>query len=151
MSDRTLTFGGALLAIVIVFGLLGPSPVSEESSRPTSVDGGPHGFAAARRWIEHAAQPVAALKYRYSALAELAPGRGHVLITRLPHATAVRNTERDELVDWIAEGNALVMLCDGFDDNLEALADALALDVVLVTHNLRHFQKVQGLRLEDWY
>lgn len=30
-------------------------------------------------------------------------------------------------------------------------AHALALDVVLVTHNTRHFSRVQGLRLEDWH
>ena len=29
-------------------------------------------------------------------------------------------------------------------------AHALALDAVLVTHNLRHFSKVPGLRVEDW-
>ncbi len=30
-------------------------------------------------------------------------------------------------------------------------AHALALGLTLVTHNLRHFERVQGLQLEDWF
>jgi tRNA(fMet)-specific endonuclease VapC len=30
-------------------------------------------------------------------------------------------------------------------------AHALALNVVLVTHNVRHFERVPGLKLEDWH
>ena len=37
----------------------------------------------------------------------------------------------------------------GANDTLIA-AHALALDVTLVTHNTRHFEKVPGLRLADW-
>lgn len=36
----------------------------------------------------------------------------------------------------------------GFDTLIAA--HALALDVTLVTHNTRHFEKVPGLRLADW-
>ena len=36
----------------------------------------------------------------------------------------------------------------GFDTLIAA--HALALDMTLVTHNTRHFEKVPGLRLLDW-
>ena len=36
----------------------------------------------------------------------------------------------------------------GFDALIAA--HALALDVALITHNVRHFEKAPGLRLEDW-
>ena len=29
-------------------------------------------------------------------------------------------------------------------------AHALAQDLILVTHNTRHFERIPGLRLEDW-
>ena len=30
-------------------------------------------------------------------------------------------------------------------------AHALSLECVLVTHNVRHFQRIPGLKIEDWY
>jgi tRNA(fMet)-specific endonuclease VapC len=33
---------------------------------------------------------------------------------------------------------------------LQLCGQALALDLTLVTHNNREFQRVTGLRLEDW-
>jgi tRNA(fMet)-specific endonuclease VapC len=34
--------------------------------------------------------------------------------------------------------------------DLQLAGQALALDVTLVTHNTREFERVEGLRLEDW-
>jgi tRNA(fMet)-specific endonuclease VapC len=34
--------------------------------------------------------------------------------------------------------------------HLQLSGQALALDLTLVTHNTREFQRVNGLRLEDW-
>ncbi len=34
--------------------------------------------------------------------------------------------------------------------DLQLSGQALALDLTLVTHNTREFQRVNGLRLEDW-
>lgn len=34
--------------------------------------------------------------------------------------------------------------------DLQLAGQALALDVTLVSHNLREFQRVSGLKLEDW-
>jgi tRNA(fMet)-specific endonuclease VapC len=36
----------------------------------------------------------------------------------------------------------------GFDTMIAA--HAIALDVTLISHNLKHFGKVPGLQLEDW-
>ncbi len=38
----------------------------------------------------------------------------------------------------------------GLEDTMIA-AHALSLDLTLVTHNLRHFERVPRLRIEDWY
>jgi tRNA(fMet)-specific endonuclease VapC len=38
----------------------------------------------------------------------------------------------------------------GMADTMIA-AHALSLNVTLVTHNTRHFRRVRGLRVEDWY
>jgi len=38
----------------------------------------------------------------------------------------------------------------GVEDTMVA-AHTLALGLTLVTHNVRHFERVPGLRVEDWY
>ena len=38
----------------------------------------------------------------------------------------------------------------GLEDTMIA-AHALSLDLTLVTHNLKHFERVPRLRIEDWY
>jgi tRNA(fMet)-specific endonuclease VapC len=37
------------------------------------------------------------------------------------------------------------------DMDLATAATALAHGLMLVTHNTRHFRRIPGLQLEDWY
>ena len=114
MKERAVTLGGASLALVLVIGLLVPTPpIKPPSSKPHSSDVGRHGYHALYRWLEHAGIGVTALRQRYHRLPEIAPGTGHILISVLPSKSAARTDEVATLKDWVSKGNTVLLLVAG--------------------------------------
>lgn len=111
MKDRLFSALGALAALIICVGLLGPQPdTSAPLSRPISSDRGSHGLYGLFEWIKHSEVAVSALKRRYSDLWELAPDTGHVLVISLPQRTPSRADELEDLRAWIAAGNTVLVM-----------------------------------------
>lgn len=113
MSDRLVTLGGALLALIVATGLLfsrvGPS--TPPDSRPGSQDAGRNGLLAMYRWLEQSGQPVLRLNRRYDGLARLPlPSSGNLLVVAAPTPIPVREAEGKALADWVSRGNAVLVL-----------------------------------------
>jgi tRNA(fMet)-specific endonuclease VapC len=93
-----------------------------------------------------------------------------ITLSELRYGAEVRRSRRlHNLIDALVEGVAVAPFDQRAADRFGAVAaslvrrgaplggfdaligaHALALDAVLVTHNLKHFQRIQGLRTESW-
>lgn len=113
MNGRLATLAGALLALLIATALLFPrlGPTTPPQSRPASQDIGANGLSALRRWLEVSGTPVQRLHARYTGLSGLpGPAQGNLLIAPDPTVIGVRDSEAKALHDWVAAGNAVLVL-----------------------------------------
>jgi hypothetical protein len=112
LSDRLFTLVGAGLALILLTWLLGggAQPAAPEHSRPISQDAGAAGLLGLYRWLEASHIPVLRLRKRYTELAAVAPGTGHLLVVAEPMVWAVRPTEAQALRDWVLAGNHVLLL-----------------------------------------
>ena len=119
MNDRLFTLVGGMLALLLVFWLFGGGEQHSAPpvSRPTTQDTGPAGLLGLYRWLESSAVPVHRLHQRYTALDEVAPGTGNLLVVLEPMVWPVRPTESPALHRWVERGNHVLLL-----SNPEALA-----------------------------
>lgn len=150
MRDRLFSALGALAALIICVGLLGPQPEIEASvSRPISSDRGSHGLYALFEWIKHSHVPVSALKRRYSSLWDLEPRSGHLLIVSLPHTTPSRDDELEDLSTWVSAGNTVLVMIGEVTAPPWALADAAAGDGDVALRKTLGFHTVRDLEVKD--
>ena len=116
MKERFITFLGALLALYAVYVLLlpKPQPQLEPVSQPTTEDKGEAGLAVAYQWLRQNNIPTHSLRDRYSALSANSrlPEQGNLLIVSLPLRIDSRDWEAQQLVNWIDQGNNLVLLAN---------------------------------------
>jgi hypothetical protein len=119
VKDRWITLllaVGAFLAFYRFF-IGSVDTGADEFSRPLSTETRANGYLALRRWLEAEGIAVTELRQRYDWL-QRAPGlpaRGNILVTSVPHKRFARPSEVESLFDWIAEGNALVVVAGLFD------------------------------------
>jgi hypothetical protein len=121
MKDRLITLLGALVALTVVYLLFLQRPPEPPVTRPLSMEPGRNGYLALGRWLQSEGVAVASLQERFDRLAAEDSGfaaRGNVLITTMPHVSAVRGSERLPLAEWIREGNTLLVLA-ALDDTPE--------------------------------
>jgi hypothetical protein len=113
VKERLTTLGLALAALVLVYILFLPKPLSPDAApaRPLSTEMRPDGYQVIWRWLQAEHVPEVALRERYDRLALNYPQRegGNVLITSLPHNTAVSPQELRSLHQWIRDGNTLLV------------------------------------------
>ena len=113
MKERLITLGLALGALVMVYVLFLPKPMSPDAAaaRPLSTESRPDGYQVIWRWLQSNHINIAAWRDRYDQLA----GRfgqaqgGNVLIVTLPYETAVSPREMKSLHEWIRDGNTLLV------------------------------------------
>lgn len=114
MNERLATFGGALLALVLLAGLMfGSEPAVREPplSRPLSQDAGSAGLLGVWRWLETSGVPLRRLQHRYDALADLQlPAQGNLMILVEPMQQRPRRNEWPALQAWVRAGNAVLLL-----------------------------------------
>jgi len=114
MNDRLIVLIGGLLAMALVYVLLVPrsAPVVPVS-RPISTDAGANGYFALEQWFSRSGIETHSLRYRYDALHDdtlFATTRGNILLVSMPQFARPRFDEIDTLIDWVHQGNTLLVL-----------------------------------------
>lgn len=114
MRERLTTLAGALLALAVVYGLFfagetEPPPVT----RPTTVEKGDNGYFALHEWLAAGNVKTYSLRERFTSLYEdpaIANASGNILATTLPYLRPFRDIESETLLDWVVDGNTLLIL-----------------------------------------
>lgn len=113
MKDRLLTLALAVAAFAMFYFLMGPRPSSSAApvTRPLTIENGPNGYEALKRWLEaEGVQPVS-LRRRFGSLREASDARsGNLLVTTVPHRYPIRTSESGPLRNWIAAGNTMLVV-----------------------------------------
>ena len=114
MKDRLVTLAGALLALLTVGVLLFPSTggPNAESSSPTTADRGHYGLAGLKRWLSEENIPSVSFRKRYDSLLgdPALSDTGNLLILSLPQKLPARERELNDLYNWLAAGNSVLVL-----------------------------------------
>lgn len=114
MNDRLVVLIGGLLAMVLVYVLLVPKPPPVRPvSRPTTTDTGADGYFALEQWFSRSGIATHSLRHRYDALNDdtaITAPRGNILLVAMPQYERPRFDEIDTLIDWVYEGNTLLIL-----------------------------------------
>lgn len=114
MSDRIVTLGAGLLAIWLVFILLGPKPnlLEPKLSQPLSNDTGKQGLLGLNRWLQQANIPTISLRKRYQKLFDdkRLSKAGNLLIISLPQRVPARGYEGRTLQRWLKNANSVLLL-----------------------------------------
>lgn len=118
MKERLSILLGVLAAAYLVWGVFTPRISPNSIERPLSTEAGPNGYLGLQRWLEQSGVSTHSLRERLTALTEPSSAfarPGHVLITVMPHHVHPNRDEMNALLDWVSEGNTLVILA-GFND-----------------------------------
>lgn len=130
MRERLLVLALAAGALGLFYLLFFPKPQARETDPvvyPLSTEARPEGLLAVWRWLAEQDVREASLRYRYDRLPTMLPRRtGNLLIMTLPQRVPARRAELDQLQQWVAAGNTLLILAAVDDKPLWAAAgDAL--------------------------
>lgn len=122
MKDRFITLLGALAALYIVIALfLNPQMKDHDaSSRPSTEDRGENGLKALYSWLDETGVPVTRLQRRYRDLGqeEQLSESGNLIIIPLPQVTPARDRDIDKLLEWVRQGNDVLLLVASSDSIL---------------------------------
>lgn len=113
MNARLQSLLLALGALALFWMLFFPKPQQPgERVVPTSTERSPEGYLALWRWLSAAGTPVLSLHQRYDWLlsAPATRGGGNILLSTLPHSTAVSASEWPALQNWVRRGNTLIVM-----------------------------------------
>ena len=114
MSDRFVTLSAGLLAIWLVFIVLGPKPdlLEPKLSQPLSSDTGKQGLLGLKHWLRQADIPAISLRKRYQNLFDnkRLGKSGNLLIISLPQRVPARENESRTLQRWLKNGNSVLLL-----------------------------------------
>jgi len=122
MKDRVISLLGALAALYIFVAIFIHPQASDfiEQSRATSEDQGVIGLNSLYTWLEHSGVPVYRLQRRYGELGQqkTLARSGNLLVVTLPQIKPVRDNEINQLRNWVARGNNLLVIAASSDSQL---------------------------------
>jgi len=101
-----------------VWGILAPRSPPVTLERPLSTAPGPEGYLALAQWLEQSGLSIHSLREPPQVLLERDGSfarPGHILITVMPYHIAPDRGEMNAMLDWVADGNTLVILA-GLND-----------------------------------
>ena len=102
MRDRLTTFIGALLALIVVYGLFfGKAEPISPITRPLTIERGGNGYFAFQQWLASEGVSTYSLRGRFSSLggsSGVASAAGNILVTTLPYVRPLRESEADLLI-----------------------------------------------------
>lgn len=114
MKDRLITLLGGALSLFVMLGLLLPpsDPASERLSLPTTEDRGSHGLLGLKQWLDANAIPNMSWRRRYAALwvDTGIPDSGNLMVISEPQRVPVGRAELTALVNWVRQGNYVLLL-----------------------------------------
>ncbi len=113
MRDRLVTLAGALLALVVIYGLFFAEQEVPEPARPVTTEVASNGLVALKTWLDGEGVATLSLRERYPELAahpELPAATGNVLLVALPYYRPPREAEVAELKSWVQAGNTLLIM-----------------------------------------
>lgn len=104
-------------ALMLVIGLLlPPRHPAPAVSLPVSTGSGRYGLLGLMRWLEASGVPAYRLRRRYQALGRPPfSARGNLLVITLPQRLSSQPLERRALHEWVARGNAVLILSATLD------------------------------------
>jgi hypothetical protein len=134
MKERLITLAcalGALLLFITLFVHVGEAR-RPDVTRPTSVERGDNGLAAASAWLAGEHVPTRAVRTRFDGALTAADLTlsGNLLIVSLPVATAFGAAELHTLDSWLKAGNTLLVLA-ALEDRPDWAAGRTGLDTEL--------------------
>jgi Domain of unknown function (DUF4350) len=101
---------GLMAAVYITWLLLFEQSAPLPPSRPTTLDLKDFGVAALHRWLDAGQIPVQSWQLPWFDLADSAlPPEGNLLLTTLPHDVHAADGEVDALLEWVRQGNTLIL------------------------------------------
>ncbi len=101
---------GLLAAVYVTWLLLFQQTSAPPPSRPTTLDLKDFGVAALHRWLDAAEVPVRSWQQSWFELTDSAlPPQGNLLLTTLPHDVHATEGEVAALLDWVRQGNTLII------------------------------------------
>ena len=111
MRSRLVTLAGALLALVIIYGLFFNDQEAPPPTRPTTIESGSNGMLAVFEWLGDQGVEVVSLRERFDELKDMddLPASGNVLLVTLPYLRPPRDKELEELSLWLEQGNTLLV------------------------------------------
>lgn len=113
MRDRLTTLAGALIALIVVYGLFFGSEEPPTVTRPLTIEKGANGYFALHQWLVGEYVNTYSLRGRFSSLAGnsgIPDETGNILVTTLPYSRPIREVESESLLSWITRGNTLLVL-----------------------------------------
>jgi hypothetical protein len=134
MKERLITLACALGALLLFLALFVHVGAAErpDVTRPTTVERGDNGLAAARAWLAGEHVPTRAVRARFDGAlgaADLTVS-GNLLIVSLPVATPFGAEELHSLDNWLQAGNTLLVLA-AFEDRPDWATGRIGLDTDL--------------------
>lgn len=118
MKERLWILLGVLAGAYLVWGLFAPRLPAISIERPLSTQSGANGFLGLQRWLAQSGVPTHSLREPLTSLTGAASRfarPGNILITVMPHHARPDRDEMNALLDWVSEGNTLVILA-GLND-----------------------------------
>ena len=110
MSERLQNIAGLLAAVYITWLLLFQQSDPPPPSRPTTLDLQDFGVAALHRWLDAGQVPVRSWQLPWFDLADSTlASEGNLLLTTLPHDVHAAAGEVDALLEWVRQGNTLII------------------------------------------
>ncbi len=119
MRDRLISLLSAAATLLLVIILLTPAtPPQIPPSLPSSLDRGRQGLAGLKAWLDHNQIANQGLQAYYDRLLDDAdlPARGNLLISSAPALVPAREQELYSLLNWLAQGNSILLLSAWSDE-----------------------------------
>ncbi|HUQ10450.1 MAG TPA: DUF4350 domain-containing protein [Steroidobacteraceae bacterium] len=113
MRERLVSLVLALAALATFYALWlqpGSGFSNEDAVRPTTTERHGNGYAALFEWLNRSGVRARSFRERYTALADLDPPRGNLLVLTLPAVEVFRHEEYGALDQWVRKGNTLLIV-----------------------------------------
>jgi hypothetical protein len=145
MRERLISLVLALAALLTFYALwMQPGSAfdaDEDAVRPTTTERHGNGYAGLYEWLDRAGVRARSFRERYTALVDVEPARGNLLVLTLPAVEVFRHEEYGALDQWVRKGNTLLIVA--------ALVDQPAWGARRASGAVAEIESLTGLEFES--